>query len=196
MSLRIFPEITYDADSYRQAMANVLHNSTAATLTPLFWHGTVGYQRFITASGIERQRELLAGIYRVVLSRRATVADLEKALADIPEPQEASSDDGEYEKRIAELSAARAALAHQTEADARLRCAMLYWMENADTKASEPNPVAPPVFNIYPQIDIEQPPAQVTVNLPDRIRTTEVERDAQGNIRRAVQIETDAATAD
>jgi hypothetical protein len=199
MSLRIFPEIEIDADEYRQALANALHDATATLAVPLGWYGTIGYQRFIDASGIEAQQKLLAGVYRGVLSRRTEVSDLEKKIADMDEAAAsgiATTDSGEYEKCMADLSAARAALECQTNADTRLRVAMLYWMENADSRSNQSNPGAAPVFNIYPQIDIEQPPAHVTVNLPDRIRTTEVERDPQGNIRRAVQIETDAATAD
>lgn len=91
-------------------------------------------------------------------------------------------------------------LGYLRRTEERLEAALLYAMDHpAPAQRSEPPP--PPVVNVTVAVEptpitmeatINTPPAEVTVSLPPRKTETSIERDANGNISHAYQVESDA----
>lgn len=91
-----------------------------------------------------------------------------------------------------------------TEAGERLTVGLMTFFERQQSKADTPAapPPAPiinvtveaPVVNLEAQIDV--PPVQIAqvaiTSLPDRVTTTEIERNAAGDIVKSTQVESDA----
>lgn len=183
--LLLFPEISYDNRDYMQALGKMLHDPLSASMVPLLWHGTEGYQRFIEASGFAEQQNILSLLWAALTRYKRDLSELEKYRD--AETTEGLVKPDKLEVAITEL---QRKLPLMEEADMRLRVAMLRFLETHGKvfgRAGGGTSAQP--------VTIELKLSEMSiVSMPARETETKIERDKAGNIVTTTQTEKDVVS--